>query len=93
MDKTIVEFGDQVTDPLTGFKGTVVAITQWMYGCRRITIQPKGLDKDGKTIEALAFDEPGLKVTKRANVPAVVKERRAATGGPRPEVHRAEIKA
>ena len=92
MDNTIVDFGDQVTDPCTGFKGTVVAITQWLYGCRRITIQPKGLDQDGKTIEALTFDEPGLKVTKRANVPVAVKKRRAATGGPRPEVRRAEIK-
>ena len=93
MDETVVDFGDQVTDPLTGFKGTVVAITQWMYGCRRITIRPKGLDKAGKTIESISVDEPGLKVTKRANVPAAVKKRRAATGGPRPEVHRAEIKA
>ncbi len=91
MSETTVDFGDQVIDPITGFKGTVIAITQWMYGCRRVTLQPKGLNKDGETFEAQQFDEPQLKVTKAANTSASVKKRRAATGGPRPQERHREI--
>lgn len=91
MTEITVEFGDQVTDPITGFKGTVIAITQWMYGCRRVTVQPKGLNKDGELYDAQQFDEPGLKVTKAAKIPASVKKKRAANGGPRPQEPRREI--
>ena len=90
-EESTVDFGDQVTDPMTGFKGTVIAITQWMYGCRRVTVQPKGLNKDGELFDTQQFDEPQLKVTKAAKTPAAVKKRRAKTGGPRPEIKRAEI--
>lgn len=93
MSETVVNLGDQVTDPVTGFKGTAVAVTTWMYGCRRITIQPKGVDKEGKVFPDMAFDEPQLTVTKRANVPVKVQKLRQVTGGPRPNVGaRAEIK-
>ena len=91
MKETTVDFGDQVTDPMTGFKGTVIAITQWMYGCRRVTIQPKGLNKDGEIFEAQQFDEPQLKVTKAAKTPPAVRKKRAKTGGPRPQERRREI--
>lgn len=91
MTETTVDFGDQVTDPITGFKGTVIAITQWMYGCRRVTIQPKGLNKDGEVFEAQQFDEPQLKVTKAAKTLAAVKKKRATKGGPRPQERRREI--
>lgn len=84
MKETKVNFGDQVSDPITGFKGIVVAITQWMYGCRRITVQPKGLGKEGKVLDCHEFDEPSLKVIKAANVPTKVARKRAETGGPRP---------
>lgn len=92
MSETVVDFGDKVTDSVTGFKGTVVAITQWLYGCRRITVQPHGLNKDGEIFDTQAFDEPSLKVTKRANTPVAVKKLRAVKGGPRPEISRPEIK-
>ena len=92
MTETKVDFGDKVIDSITGFKGTVVAITQWLYGCRRITVQPSGINKDGFIFDTQAFDEPSLKVTKRANTPVAVKKLRAVNGGPRPEVRRAAIK-
>lgn len=93
MTKTVVELGDKVRDPITGFKGTAVAVTQWLFGCRRISIQPEGLDKDGDMFAVQAFDEPQLKVTKRANTPAKVVALRRAEGGPRPNVgQKAEIK-
>lgn len=83
---TEIDFGDQVTDPVTGFKGTVIAITQWMYGCRRVTVQPKGLNKDGELFGTHEFDEPQLKVTKSAKTPEKVTKLRTATGGPRPAI-------
>ena len=86
MIETKVDFGDQVTDPMTGFKGTVIAITQGMYGCRRVTVQPKGLNKDGQLFCTHEFAEPALKVTKPAKIPATVTKLRTATGGPRPVV-------
>jgi len=89
--ETKVDFGDQVTDPMTGFKGTVIAITQWMYGCRRVTVQPKGIDKDGKLFDTAQFDEPQLKITKAAKTPVAVKKKRAATGGPRPEIKQRDV--
>lgn len=85
MTEVVAELGDQVSDPITGFKGTAVAITIWMFGCRRVTIQPKGLNKDGDVFDCQSFDEPGLKITKRANVPAKIQKLRRVNGGPRPE--------
>lgn len=36
-----IELGDEVVDNITGFKGTVVAITKWISGCDRVNVQPK----------------------------------------------------
>lgn len=47
--------GNQARDRITGFAGTVVAITEWLNGCRRITIQPNALH-DGKPIDSYTFD-------------------------------------
>ncbi len=91
MKEVVVDIGDQVVDPVTGFKGTVVALTTWMFGCRRITVQPKGVDREGKIFDSCAFDEPGLKITKHANVPATVKKKRLNKGGPRPNVGQRQV--
>jgi hypothetical protein len=82
-----IELGDEVRDTITGFAGVVIGLTQWLHGCRRITVQPREL-KDGKPIEAMSFDEPQLEVVKAANTPEPVKQERARTGGPRPEPQR-----
>lgn len=84
--ETVVNLGDIAQDPVTGFKGTAICITVWQFGCRRITLQPKGLDKDGKVYESDSFDEPSLKIIKRANVTKAVQKKRRATGGPRPTI-------
>ncbi len=89
MTETTVQLGDQVTDQITGFKGTAIAVTQWMHGCRRITVQPKGIDKEGAIFATEQFDEPQLTINKRANTPAAVKKKRAESGGPRPAVSKA----
>lgn len=82
------ELGDKVRDVVTGFKGVVVARTEWLNGCVRVTVQPK-MKKDGVCPEGAAFDEPQLEILQRANTPPEVKEQRLETGGPRPDVHRA----
>lgn len=72
-----VKLGDEVIDTITGFKGIAVGNTTWIHGCSRITIQPKGLDKDGKIFEPQTFDEPQLKIIKKKKV----KEGNHTTGG------------
>jgi len=85
MDKNSVELGDLAKDTVTGFSGTVVAITTWLHGCSRIILQPK-VGKDGKVPESSAFDEPQVVVVKK-KVVAVANtnppKRTAAPGGPR----------
>lgn len=74
----IVRLGDKVEDTLTGFKGTVVSITDWLYGCRRIAVQAYGLDKDGKPFDYQVFDEPSLIVVEDVGC-----QDKEATGGVR----------
>jgi len=50
-----VNLGDIAEDIVTGFKGTVVAVTNWLNGCQRVTLQPNEL-KDGKPVESYTFD-------------------------------------
>lgn len=73
-----IKLGDVVRDTVTGFKGMVVAITQWLNGCRRLTVQPQELTNEGKPKDAEAFDELQLAVVSaKKHVPET------ATGGPR----------
>ncbi len=59
-----VKLGDIAKDSISGFKGVVVAITKWIHGCNRITLQPQGLLK-GKRLENDTFDEPQIEVLKK----------------------------
>jgi hypothetical protein len=56
-----VQMGQKVECLVTGFAGTVVSITQYLYGVRRIGIQPL-VDKDGKIPEGQDVDEPQVKI-------------------------------
>jgi len=80
----MINLGDVAQDTITGFKGVVIGVGQWLYGCRRISIQPEEL-KDGKPMEHVTFDEPQLRVLKRADIATAERQQRAQTGGPRPE--------
>ena len=53
-----IKLGDKVKDSVTGFKGIAVGRTEYLHGCIRITIQPEGMNKEGKTFECETFDEP-----------------------------------
>jgi hypothetical protein len=73
----MVQLGDKAKDKITGFTGTVVAITRWINNCERATLQPP-IDKDGKLLQCETFDVPSLEVIEAAKPAPLVK-----TGGPR----------
>lgn len=66
-----IKVGDEVRDTITGFSGVVVCRSEWMFGCVRITVQPREL-KDGKPVDYVSFDEDQLEVlsaSKQKEVP------------------------
>ena len=77
--------GDKVRDTVTGLEGTVVAITEWLNGCIRVTVQPPVV-KDGKPVDATTFDIQQLELT-ADSAPRVLQR----TGGPYPEPTRNTI--
>lgn len=56
-----LKLGDKARDKISGFTGVVVAMTEWLNGCLRITIQPQEL-KDGKPIENHTFDAEQIEI-------------------------------
>jgi hypothetical protein len=77
-----IKLGDKVRDTITGFKGIAIARSIWLTGCDRITIQPEGLNKEGKTFEQLTFDEGTVEVIKAKKHKRVNNE----GGGPQKEL-------
>ena len=75
----------EVVDRISGYKGKITARTEWLFGCRRYSVQSKKLNKDGKPIDAIGCDEMALKLVKAA--PGGVKIQ--STGGPHDEPTRA----
>jgi hypothetical protein len=75
----VVSLGDTARDTITGFEGVVVCLSQWLHGCRRVTLQPQKLH-EGKPVECQSFDEPQLELLRSSVVPTT-----ALTGGPRLE--------
>jgi len=83
-----LELGCKAVDTITGFTGVAVCFTRWLTGCDRWTLQPIGLDKDGKARDQATFDGPLLRVLAppAANLRAVVRSSSVVElGGPRPE--------
>ena len=68
--------GDKAIDRISGFQGVVVAITEWLNGCRRITIQPEALH-EGKPVDSSTFDAEQV-----ARVEAGPTLTASKTGGP-----------
>lgn len=92
-----IALGDRVKDQISGFCGIVVAITVWLNGCRRITIQPEAMH-EGKLLENQTFDEHTIMVIAPAVFPSSASQPDSPTpltpaltarGGPRPEPQRA----
>lgn len=79
-----INLGDLAQDTITGFKGVVICVSDWLHGCKRLTLQPEEL-KDGKPMESFTFDLPQLKLIESGKALST-----ADTGGPRPEPSKAE---
>ena len=77
-----INLGDEVIDKITGFKGIAIARSIWLTGCDRITVQPKGLNKEGKIYENQTFDEGTIELIKEKKH----KRGNNKTGGPKPEI-------
>lgn len=74
-----VQLGLTYEDAVTGFTGVAVAVTEYLQGCRRVTLERA--DEKGKP-ESFAFDEPNL-VSKKTGRNVLGKiAPRTATGGP-----------
>lgn len=73
-----IKLGDEVRDTITGFSGVVIGITEWLHGCRRMTVQPRALH-EGKVAETYSFDEPQLVLVEQE-----VAATTSGTGGPTP---------
>ena len=74
-----IKLGDTVKDRITGFSGVVVAITHWLNGCKRVSVQPRTLH-EGKPIESQVFDIEQLLPVENADNFSAPKP----TGGGRP---------
>jgi len=76
----MIKVGSKVKDSITGFTGIVIARTEWLYGCVRLTVEPIELIQ-GKPVDAHSFDEQRLELLEEKK-PEVSKDSRATTGGP-----------
>ena len=79
---TKIENGQEVRDTITGFSGIVVATTEWLNGCRRVTVQSPEL-KDGRPVDTVTFDGPQLELM-RATTAFTEKFARPNGGGDQP---------
>ena len=78
MKKNDVSLGDIVKDSINGYKGTVIAIADWLNGCRRVVIQSSKLKDDGAPVENYTVDVEQLVMVKPKP-----RERIPLHGGPR----------
>lgn len=77
-----IELGDKVRDKVTGVTGIVVAMTNWLFGCSRIGIQPQEL-KDGKPVEQTWIDILQAELVEENAIEKDSREEK--TGGPQNE--------
>jgi len=81
-----ISLGSRVKDSITGFQGIAIAVTEWLYGCRRFGVEPEEL-KDGKPVETQWFDEQRLEIMTEQGAPAR-KDDSANPGGPQKDPQR-----
>jgi hypothetical protein len=88
-----MQLGDLVKDRITGLTGIVTGKHSWLYGCERVTVQPRAA-KDGKPVEAFGVDAAQCEVIESGVIPNYDAMRAAAPketprpAGPRPEATR-----
>ena len=79
----MINLGDRVKDKISGLTGIVTGVHQWLYGCRRLTVQPES-SHEGKPVEAFCIDDPQATLIKTD----VVVPRPKPTHGPRQDPKR-----
>jgi hypothetical protein len=72
-----IRLGMIAQDMISGFKGVVYGVTEWLNGCKRYCLKPMKLN-EGKLIEEQWFDEGDLKIIQNDFRDEPVK----STGGP-----------
>jgi len=84
--------GQQVRDIVTGFEGTATSRVEFLNGCVRYAVQPRGLDKDGKPFENQYVDQEqievlgdGVRATLMLEQLELIDPHTPITGGPRPD--------
>jgi hypothetical protein len=80
----MIPLGAVAQDSISGFTGVVVARTDWLHGCTRLTIQPSELH-DGAPVKSHTFDEPQLRVLELTPSDDSDTEPAEKPGGPGPE--------
>ena len=60
----MIGLGDEVKDGITGFRGIVTCISQWLNGCVRCAVQPQKLEK-GVPIGEKWIDVAQLEIIKQ----------------------------
>jgi hypothetical protein len=79
----MVNLGDEVVDVVSGFKGIATGKSEFLYGCTRIGVIARA--KGNETKDMQWFDEPQLKIVKRAKVKPATREQKRV-GGPMPGI-------
>ena len=74
----MIKLGDKVRDRISGFEGIATATGVYLNGCRRVLIEPAKLDKDGKIIKSVWFDDVQVEVVKADSFASG----KTSTGGP-----------
>lgn len=57
-----LSLGCTAKDRISGFSGIVIAITEWLNGCQRITLAPQSISADGKLLDNQTFDAEQVEV-------------------------------
>ena len=78
--------GRLAKDTVSGFTGIIESRTEWLNGCFRIALAPNHLDKDGKMMDAKAFDAEQIQLLPEHLHAEKPWERR--TNGPMPDAVR-----
>jgi hypothetical protein len=92
MDSKRIQLGDNVYCVLTGFTGTAVSKTEWLYGCVRIGVLPKEL-KDGIPQDLVHFDEAQLEKITREKESSTDTDNSESVGGPNREGRSGDLSA
>lgn len=79
--------GDEVEDKVTGYKGIVIGLTSWLFGCKRITVQSQER-KDHQPVSALVFDEGTLRLVRARVIEIDPVQVASNPGGPDEDVSR-----